>query len=63
LSQKQISAMSNSQPYCELKKFVFGSKDEGRNPYRKEDGYIPILDQKAITITDIHSSYLVKFRD
>ena len=25
--------MSNSEPYCELKKFIFDAKDEGRNPY------------------------------
>jgi len=31
--------MSNSEPYCELKNFIFVSKDAGRNPYRKEDGY------------------------
>jgi len=25
--------MSNSDPYCELKKFIFDAKDEVRNPY------------------------------
>jgi len=35
--------MSNSEPYCELKKFIFDAKDKVRNPYRKEDGYTPIV--------------------
>ena len=35
--------MSNSEPYCELKKFIFEAKDEERNPYRKEDGYISMM--------------------
>ena len=25
--------MSNSEPYCELKNFIFDAKDEVRNPY------------------------------